>query len=314
MRLYSRIVGTGGYLPSRIVTNDQLAASIETTDAWISSMTGIVQRHIAGDGESTTDMALLASSRALAAAGVAARDLDLIIVATITPDLVFPSTAALLQARLGAPTVGAADLSAACSGFMYGLAFADAMLVAGRVRNALVVGSETMSRLLDWHDRSTCVLFGDGAAAIVLVPAVQPGLRSIRLHADGSTPDVLRTPSKKNRFLHMQGGAVFKFAVKGLVEAGTETIEENNFSVDKIDWLIPHQANVRIIDACAHKLQIEKNKLIVTVHHHANTSAASIPLALDTAVRDGRIRAGHNVLMLSVGGGFTWSGALVTWM
>lgn len=313
MSLHSRIVGTGGYLPSRILTNDELAASIDTSDAWIKSMTGIVQRHIAGDGESTTDMALLASSHALAAAAIRANELDLIVVATITPDLIFPSTAALLQARLGARNVGAVDLSAACSGFMYGLAFADSMIASGRVRSVLVVGSEVMSRLLDWRDRSTCVLFGDGAAAAVLVPAAQPGIRSIRLHADGSTPEVLCTPSKKSRFLHMQGGAVFKFAVKGLVEAGTETIEENKVSVDQIDWLIPHQANLRIIEACAHKLHIRREKVIVTVDHHANTSAASIPLALDLAVRDGRIRAGHNVLLLSVGGGFTWAGALVTW-
>lgn len=313
MSPYSRIVGTGGYLPSRILTNDELAASIDTSDAWIRSMTGIVQRHIAGDGESTTDMALVASSRALAAACMTAQDLELIVVATITPDLVFPSTAALLQARLGARNIGAVDLSAACSGFMYGLAFADSMIVSKRVRSALVVGSESMSRLLDWHDRSTCVLFGDGAAAAVLVPAARPGLRSTRLHADGSTPDVLRTPSKKNRFLHMQGGSVFKFAVKGLVEAGIEIIEENEVSVDEIDWLVPHQANLRIVEACAHKLRIAREKVIVTVDRHANTSAASIPLALDFAVRDGRIRAGHNVLLLSVGGGFTWAGALVTW-
>jgi 3-oxoacyl-[acyl-carrier-protein] synthase-3 len=313
MPLYSRIVGTGSYLPSRIVTNDELAASIDTSDAWIKSMTGIVQRHIAGEGESTTDMALVASSRALAKAGVTARDVDLIVVATITPDLVFPSTAALLQARLGARDVGAVDLSAACSGFMYGLAFADSMIAAGRVASALIVGSERMSTLLDWHDRSTCVLFGDGAAAVVLVADSQPGLRSIRLHADGSTPEVLSTPSKKNRYLHMQGGAVFKFAVKGLVEAGLETITETHVGVENIDWLIPHQANLRIIDACAHRLHIARERVVVTVDRHANTSAASIPLALDAAVRDGRIRAGHEVLLLSVGGGFTWAGGLLRW-
>ena len=313
MPFYSRIVGTGSYLPSRIVANDELAASIDTSDAWIKSMTGIVRRHIAGEGESTTDMAFVASSRALAAAGMTAGDVDLIIAATITPDLVFPSTAALLQARLGARYVGAVDLSAACSGFMYGLAFADAMIAAGRTASALVVGSERMSTLLDWHDRSTCVLFGDAAAAVVLVADSQPGLRSIRLHADGGTPEVLCTPSKKSRYLQMQGGAVFKFAVKGLVEAGLETIARTRISVEKIDWLIPHQANLRIIDACAHKLHIPKEKVVVTVDRHANTSAASIPLALDTAVRDGRIRSGHEVLLLSVGGGFTWAGGLLRW-
>jgi len=311
--LYSRIVGVGSYLPTRIVTNDELAASIDTSDAWIQSMTGIVQRHIAGEGESTTDMAVLASSRALAAAGIAATDVDLVIVATITPDLVFPSTAAMLQARLGARNVGAVDLSAACSGFMYGLAFADAMIASARVRTALVVGTETMSKLLDWSDRSTCVLFGDGAGAIVLVPTDKPGVRSVRLHADGSTPDVLRTPSNKNRFLHMQGGAVFKFAVKGLVEAGLEIREDNNLSANDIDWVIPHQANRRIIDACAHKLRVPLEKVVVTVDRHANTSAASIPLALDSAVKEGRIRSGNNLVLLSVGGGFTWAGGLVTW-
>lgn len=311
--LFSRIAGTGSYLPSRIVTNHQLAAGIDTSDAWIKSMTGIVQRRIAGDGESTTDMAVSASSRALAAAGIAANDVDLIIVATITPDLVFPSTAAMLQARLGARNVGAVDLSAACSGFMYGLAFADAMIAAGRIETALVVGSETMSRILDWTDRSTCVLFGDGAAAVVLEATTKPGVQSVRLHADGSNPDVLRTPSTKSRFLHMQGGAVFKFAVKGLVEAGVEVLEQSKMSVDQIDWVIPHQANRRIIEACAHKLHVPLDKVIVTVDRHANTSAASIPLALDTAVKDGRIRSGNSLLLLSVGGGFTWAGALVTW-
>ena len=313
MPLYSRIVGTGSYLPSRIVTNDELAASIDTSDAWIKSMTGIVQRHIAGEGESTTDMAHVASSRALAAAGMTACDVDLIIAATITPDLIFPSTAALLQARLGSRNVGAVDVSAACSGFMYGLAFADSMIAAGRVASAIVVGSERMSTLLDWHDRSTCVLFGDGAAAVVLVADSQPGLRSIRLHADGGSPEILSTPSKRSRFLHMQGGAVFKFAVKGLVEAGLETIAENHIPVENIDWLIPHQANLRIIDACAHRLRIARQRVVVTVDRHANTSAASIPLALDAAVIDGRIRAGHEVLLLSVGGGFTWAGGLLRW-
>jgi 3-oxoacyl-[acyl-carrier-protein] synthase III len=311
--IYSRIVGTGSYLPSRIVTNSELASTLDTSDAWIQAMTGIVQRRIAGDGESTADMAAIASTRALANAGVSARDIDLIIVATITPDLVFPSTAALLQARLGARNVGALDLSAACSGFMYGLALADGMIASRRLKAALVVGAETMSRLLDWKDRSTCVLFGDGAAAVVLIPAENPGVRSIRLHADGSDPDVLCTPSKKSRFLHMDGGAVFKFAVRGLVEAGAETLEANGITAASVDWLIPHQANRRIIDVCAKKLNVPREKVIVTVDRHANTSAASIPLALDAAVTDGRIRAGDSVLLLSVGGGFTWAGGLINW-
>jgi 3-oxoacyl-[acyl-carrier-protein] synthase III len=311
--IYSRIVGTGSYLPSRIVTNNELASTLDTSDAWIRAMTGIVQRRIAGDGESTVDMAAIASTRALANSGINARDIDLIIVATITPDLVFPSTAALLQARLGARNVGALDLSAACSGFMYGLALADGMIASGRLKTALVVGAETMSRLLDWSDRSSCVLFGDGAAAVVLVSAENPGVRSIRLHADGSDPDVLCTPSRKSRFLHMDGGAVFKFAVRGLVEAGAEMLEANNITAASVDWVIPHQANLRIIDVCARKLNIPKEKVVVTVDRHANTSAASIPLALDAAVADGRVRTGDSVLLLSVGGGFTWAGGLINW-
>jgi 3-oxoacyl-[acyl-carrier-protein] synthase III len=311
--IYSRIVGTGSYLPSRIVTNNELASTLDTSDAWIRAMTGIVQRRIAGDGESTVDMAAIASTRALANSGINARDIDLIIVATITPDLVFPSTAALLQARLGARNVGALDLSAACSGFMYGLALADGMIASRRLKTALVVGAETMSRLLDWSDRSSCVLFGDGAAAVVLVSAENPGVRSIRLHADGSDPDVLCTPSRKSRFLHMDGGAVFKFAVRGLVEAGAEMLEANNITAASVDWVIPHQANLRIIDVCARKLNIPKEKVVVTVDRHANTSAASIPLALDAAVADGRVRTGDSVLLLSVGGGFTWAGGLINW-
>ena len=254
-----------------------------------------------------------ACQQAMDAAGALPADIDLIIVATITPDLVFPSTAALLQARLGARNVGAVDLSAACSGFMYGLALADGMIASGRIKTALVVGAEAMSRLLDWKDRATCVLFGDGASAVVLVSAEIPGVRSIRLHADGSNPDVLCTPSKNSRFLHMEGGAVFKFAVRGLVEAGTEMLEANNISADSVDWIIPHQANLRIIDVCAKKLHFPKEKVVVTVDSHANTSAASIPLALDAAVKDGRVRTGHTVLLLSVGGGFTWAGGLINW-
>lgn len=311
--LYSQIAGTGSYLPRQVVTNSELAAKIDTSDAWIQAMTGIRERRIASKAETTTEMAVAASALALQAAHIKPAELDLIIVATITPDLVFPSTAASLQARLGARNVGAVDLSAACSGFMYGIALADGMIVSGKIRTALVVGSETMSRLLDWSDRSTCVLFGDGAAAVVLVPSSQPGISSISLHADGTTPDVLRTPSKTTPYLHMNGGAVFKFAVKGLVEAGVETLQANELASEAVDWLIPHQANRRIIDACASKLNVPSEKVVITVDRHANTSAASIPLALDTAVNDGRIRPGNNLLLLSVGGGFTWAGGLVRW-
>jgi 3-oxoacyl-[acyl-carrier-protein] synthase III len=310
---YSRIVGTGSYLPKRIVTNSELAANLNTSDSWIRSMTGIVQRHIAGEAESTTEMATLAGQRALAFAGIAAHQVDLIIVATITPDLVFPSTAAMLQARLGARDVGAFDLSAACSGFLYGLAMADGMIASERCKAALVVGAERMSRLLDWNDRSTCVLFGDGAGAAVLVPAKKPGIRSIHLHADGANPDVLRSPSRSSQYLHMDGGAVFRFAVRGLVEGGAEALGANRTLAADIDWTIPHQANLRIIEAAAKKLNIVKEKVVVTVDRHANTSAASIPLALDSIVRDGKVRSGDKILLLSVGGGFTWASSLLDW-
>jgi 3-oxoacyl-[acyl-carrier-protein] synthase-3 len=276
-------------------------------------MTGIAQRHIAGVEETTTEMAAIASERALRNAGVSASKLDLIVACTITPDLVFPSTGALLQARLGAGHIGAFDISAACSGFLYGLAVADAMVISGRCRAALVVGSERMSQLVDWNERSTCVLFGDGAGAAVVVPDSEPGIRSVRLHADGSTPEVLRAPSTNSPFVHMDGGTVFRFAVRGLVEGGQEVITENGMPLSSIDWLIPHQANLRIIQTSAHKLGLPMDKVVVTVDRHANTSAASIPLALDVAVMDGRVRKGHEVMLLSVGGGFTWASSIVRW-
>ena len=295
------------------MTNFQLAQVVDTSDHWIRTMTGIEQRHIVAEGESTTDMAVAASRKALLTAGVAAQDLDVIVVATITPDLVFPSTGAMVQARLGARNVGAFDLSAACSGFVYGMAVADSLIVSGRCSAALVVGAERMSVLLDWQDRSTCVLFGDGAGAAVLVPSSTPGIQSIHLHADGSTPEVLCAPSKKSRFLHMEGGAVFRFAVRGLVEAGNEALKANDLDSAQVDWLIPHQANQRIIDTAARKLGFGPERTIATVSHHANTSAASIPLALDDAVQRSLISAGHRLLLLSVGGGFTWASTLLRW-
>ena len=313
MTIFSQIVGTGSYLPTRALSNDEISSRLDTSDAWIRSMTGIVQRHVAGAEETTTEMAAIASERALRNARLVASELDLIVVCTITPDLVFPSTGALLQARLGARHIGAFDVSAACSGFLYGLAIADAMIISRRCKAALVVGSERMSQLVDWNERSTCVLFGDGAGAAVLVPASEPGTRSVRLHADGSTPEVLRAPSTNSPFLHMDGGTVFRFAVRGLVEGGQEAITENGMPLSRIDWLIPHQANLRIIQTSAHKLGLPLDKVVVTVDRHANTSAASIPLALDAAVMDGRIRSGHEILLLSVGGGFTWASSLVRW-
>lgn len=311
--LYSRVVGTGSYLPRQIVTNAELAVNVNTSDDWIRSMTGIVQRHIAGEGESTTEMAIFAAQRALASAGVASHEVDLIIVATITPDLVFPSTAAMLQAGLGARHVGAFDLSAACSGFLYGVAMADAMITSGRCKVALVVGAERMSRLLDWNDRSTCVLFGDGAGAAVFVPGQKPGILSIHLHANGATPDVLRAPSKNSAYLHMNGGAVFRFAVRGLIEGGVEALEANRAFAADVDWMIPHQANLRIIETATKKLNMAKEKVVITVDRHANTSAASIPLALDSIIQDGKVRSGDKILLLSVGGGFTWASSLLDW-
>ena len=311
--MHSRIVGTGSYLPSRILTNDELARSVDTSDEWIRSMTGIGQRHIAGDQESTTDMAAIAANRALAAAGMRADAIDLIIVATISPDLVFPTTAAMVQSRIGARTVGCFDLSAACSGFLFGLAMADGMIASGKCRSALVIGAERMSKLLDWSERSTCVLFGDGAGAAVLVSSETPGIRTTSLHADGSTPDVLRTPAKDSPYLHMDGGAVFKFAVRSMVDGGSEALRANGMTPDEVTWLIPHQANLRIIEASAKKLRIGAERVVVSVDRHANTSAASIPLALDEAVRDGRIKRGDTVLLLSVGGGFTWASCMLDW-
>jgi len=312
--MYSTITGTGRYLPDRILTNDEIANRLDTSDEWIRSMTGIRHRHISAPEEQASDMALAASREALSAAGLKPRDLDLIIVATITPDMVFPSTAALLQSKLGARHVGAFDISAACTGFIYGLACADAIVSKGGARHVLVVGAEKMSRLLDWNDRSTCVLFGDGAGAAVISQTDKPGLRSVHVHADGHQPEVLNcAPNFGAPFIHMDGGVVFRFAVRGMVEASEEALESAGATAADVDWFIPHQANKRIIDFSARKLEIASERVVVSVDRHANTSAASIPLALDEAVRDGRIRSGQQVLLTGVGGGFTWGSALVNW-
>jgi 3-oxoacyl-[acyl-carrier-protein] synthase-3 len=317
---YSRIVGTGSYLPQKVVTNRDLELAVDTTDEWIYTRTGIRQRHVAADGEKTSDLALAASRSALDAAGIAAADLDLIVMATTTPDMVFPSTACLLQAKLGARGCPAFDVQAVCSGFVYGLSTADQFLRAGQYRNALVVGAETYSRILDWSDRSTCVLFGDGAGAVVLRRDGAPGILSTHLHADGSYANLLSVPGtvcggkvSGRPLLQMDGGGVFKFAVKALDDLVEEALAANGMQKSDIDWLVPHQANIRIIQASAKKLGLSMEKVVVTVDRHANTSAASIPLALDEAARDGRIRAGQHVLLEAVGGGFTWGAALVRW-
>ena len=316
---YSRIVGTGSYLPSRVMTNADFAARLDTSDAWIRERTGIAQRHIADESQASSDLALEASRRALQAAGVAAGELDLIVVATSTPDYIFPSTACLLQAKLGAKGCAAFDVQAVCSGFVYGLSVADNFVKSGTAKRVLVVGAEVFSRILDWNDRGTCVLFGDGAGAVVLAADSKPGIHASVLHADGSQVDMLSVPGNvcKGRitgspYLQMNGQGVFKYAVRVLDEVARETVAAAGMSLADVDWLIPHQANVRILEATARKLGIAAEKLVVTVDHHGNTSAASVPLALDEFVRAGKIRAGHRVLMEGVGGGFTWGASLAT--
>jgi len=315
----SRIVGTGSYLPPRVVTNAEFAARLDTSDEWIRERTGIAQRHIADESQASSDLALEASRAALAAAGIRAEELDMIIVATSTPDYVFPSTACLLQAKLGVRNSAAFDLQAVCSGFVYALATADNFIRAGTHKRALVVGAEVFSRILDWNDRGTCVLFGDGAGAVVLAADSKPGLHASVLHADGSHADILCVPGNVSGgkiigspYLHMQGSQVFKFAVKVLDEVARETVAAAGMRLEDIDWLIPHQANVRILEATVKKLGLPRERLVVTVDHHGNTSAASVPLALDECVRAGKIRAGDRVLMQGVGGGFTWGATLAT--
>jgi len=317
--IYSRIVGTGSYLPPRVVGNAEFASRLDTSDQWIRERTGIVQRHIADESQTSSDLALAASRAALAAARLKPGDIDLIIVATSTPDFIFPSTACLLQAKLGVRNCPAFDVQAVCSGFVYALATADSFIRAGMNRCALVVGAEVFSRILDWNDRGTCVLFGDGAGAVVLTRAEQPGLHASVLRADGSYADILSVPGNVcggrivgSPYLHMQGGQVFKFAVKVLDEVARETLAAAGMQLADVDWLIPHQANVRILEATARKLGLPLERLVVTVDHHGNTSAASVPLALDEYVRAGKIRAGHRVLMQGVGGGFTWGATLAT--
>jgi 3-oxoacyl-[acyl-carrier-protein] synthase III len=318
--MYSRIVGTGSYLPAQVLTNHEIAQSIDTSDAWIRARTGIRERRIAAPAEQTSDLAERAARAALDAAGIAPDDVDLIVVATTTPDMVFPSTACILQAKLGAPGGPAFDVQAVCSGFVYALAVADRMVAGGLARNALVVGAEIYSRILDWNDRGSCVLFGDGAGAVVLEPAHVPGIVSAHLHADGRHRELLCVPGSISGgmvtgtpFVRMNGPAVFKFAVNAMTQVGMEALTANGVDASAVDWLIPHQANVRIIDATAKRLGIPPERVVTTVDRHANTSAASIPLALDEAVRDGCITVGQRLLLIGVGGGFTWGSVFLTW-
>lgn len=318
---YSRIAGTGGYLPARVLSNADLERMVDTSDQWIVERTGIRERHIAADDETTCDLAEHAARRAMDAAGIAPGDIDLIVLATTTPDMVFPSTACLLQQRLDIHGCPAFDLQAVCTGFIYALDVADKFIRTGAANRALVVGAETLSRILDWNDRSTCVLFGDGAGAVVLEASETPGIMSSHLHADGRYQDVLKVAAGVSRgyrqvlegkaYIEMQGNEVFKVAVNTLGRIVDETLEANNLGRDDIDWLVPHQANTRIITATAKKLNLPMERVVLTVGEHGNTSAASVPLALDVAIRDGRIQRGELLLLEAFGGGFTWGSALV---
>ncbi|MDQ3494032.1 MAG: ketoacyl-ACP synthase III [Pseudomonadota bacterium] len=321
-RVFARIAGTGSYLPEKVLTNDDLSRIVDTTDEWIASRTGIRQRHVAADGETTGDLAYHASLRALEAAGVAASELDMIVLGTTTPDLVFPSTACLLQHRLGANGCAAFDVNAACSGFVFALAVADKFIASGAARTVLVVGAETLTRMVDWSERTTCVLFGDGAGAVVLKADSETGILSTHLHADGGKKELLWSPvgvsvgfkeNEKNAGvrINMAGSDVFKYAVKALDSVVEETLQANGLDRHDIDWLIPHQANLRIIEATAKRLDMPMERVIVTVDRHGNTSSGSVPLALDEAVRSGRVQRGQLVLLEAFGGGFTWGSALL---
>lgn len=318
--IYSRITGTGGYLPEKVLTNHDLESMVDTTDQWITERTGIKKRHIVADNESTCDLAEPAARQAMEAAGVVADDIDLIVFATTTPDRVFPSSACLLQQRLGIHGSTAFDVQAVCTGFIYALGVADKFIRSGSHRCALVIGAETMSRIMDWTDRGTCVLFGDGAGAVVLSASDEPGILSTHLHADGQYKDLLSTTggiaqanenSSDPIYLTMQGNEVFKMAVNTLGRIVDETLAANNLEKSDVDWLVPHQANIRIINATAKKLKMNMDHVVVTVAEHGNTSAASVPLALNVAVRDGRIKRGDTLLLEAFGGGFTWGSALL---
>jgi 3-oxoacyl-[acyl-carrier-protein] synthase-3 len=317
--MFARITGVGSYLPGQPVTNDDLVVrGIETSDEWVVSRTGIKARHLAETGRTSSDLALEASRRAIESAGIDVSEIDLIIVATSTPDFIFPSTACLLQGKLGNRGATAFDIQAVCSGFVYALSIAEKFIRSGSHKKALIVGAEVFSRILDWNDRATCVLFGDGAGAVVLEASEKPGILATALHADGAHHGILSVPGNVcggvvtgDPFLRMDGKAVFKFAVRVLAEVAHECCEAASVIPAEIDWLIPHQANIRIIEATAKKMGLSMDKVIVTVDHHGNTSAASVPLALDAAVRDGRIQRGQKIMLEGVGGGFTWGAVLL---
>jgi len=318
---YARIIGTGGYLPDNVMTNHDLEKIVETSDQWIRERTGIEQRHIAADDETTVDLAEQASRSAIEAAGIDPSDIDLIVFATSTPDKIFPSSACILQARLDIHGCPAFDIQAVCTGFIYALAIAEKFIQSGSVRTALVVGAEVFSRILNWEDRDTCVLFGDGAGAVILQADDETGILSSHIHADGKYENLLWVPhgvgdgfdqvKAGKAFVEMRGNEVFKIAVNTLGRIVDETLAANDMKKSDIDWLVPHQANIRIIAATARKLKMSMEQVVVTVNKHGNTSAASVPLALDVAVRDGRIKRGELLLLEAFGGGFTWGSVLV---
>jgi len=317
--MFARLIGTGSYLPGLPVTNDDLAArGIATSAEWIVTRTGIRSRYLAEPGTTSSELGLIAAQRALEMAEIAGSELDLIIVATSTPDFIFPSTACLIQGKLGNKGAAAFDVQAVCAGFTYALGIAEKFIRSGSHKKALVIGAEVFSRILDWNDRGTCVLFGDGAGAVVLEASEKPGILATAMHADGSQNGILNVPGQicsgqvtGDPFLRMDGQAVFKFAVRVLADIAEEVCQAAGLQTSEVDWLIPHQANIRIIEATGKKLGVDRNKVIVTVDRHGNTSAASVPLALDEAVRDGRIQRGQKVLLEGVGGGFTWGAALL---
>jgi 3-oxoacyl-[acyl-carrier-protein] synthase-3 len=323
MTMFARIAGTGSYLPEKVLTNKDLEAMVDTSDQWIRERTGIVKRHIAIEGQTTCDLAEQAARRAIEAAGKVPEDIDLIVLATTTPDKIFPSTACLLQQRLDIRGCAAFDVQAVCTGFIYALGVAEKFIKTGSARCALVIGAETFSRVIDWTDRGTCVLFGDGAGAVVLEASKEPGVLSSHLHADGAYERLLHVPGGVSRgfdiddpdgdprYTHMKGNEVFKMAVNTLGRIVDETLQANDMKKSDVDWLVPHQANIRIINATARKLNMSMDKVVVTVDQHGNTSAASVPLALDTAVRDGRIQRGEVLLLEAFGGGFTWGSVLL---
>lgn len=319
-RIFAQLVGIGSYLPGAPISNDALIKDkgLDSSDEWIQTRTGIASRHHAPEGVTSSMLAEEAARRALADAGVAAADLDLIIVATSTPDMIFPSTACLLQGKLGNVGATAFDVQAVCSGFVYAMTIAEKFIRSGSHKTALVVGAEVFSRIMDWQDRGTCVLFGDGAGAVVLKAADTPGILATSLHADGSQSDILNVPGQVHSgqvvgdpFLRMDGQAVFKFAVRALTDSAIECCQSAEITPEHIDWLVPHQANVRIIDAIGKRLSLPTERVIITVDHHGNTSAASVPLALDEAVKEGRIKRGQTLMLQGVGGGFTWGSVLL---